>query len=731
MYIQEGYPELYGTYVNTMKAYFESAQELSGLDQALASNVFITPWAITTYEWFFPRKYGGPATLEDSTPTSESLQTYVSEISLYPAPGEMFPLSLKAADVFLQEKRVLVRLEVNTGPVLLIGNGRINEQTEVLMYCSMTPIIIGLAGKPGQTGTLKATVEGQITAASLMLIIPFRLRPCHFGFTQPYFMTHSTEKEMDDYVHSFTGVYQKLVEPGSTANNLICQCPSESKGVKSCSNGTDITVDWAYWAGDSNATKFYRAPEKQFITDLQAFEDTERSKKLLIAPCCCGFCTDHKQQPWQIMKDTPCKDSRKGPICGQCSGNNAFSLGWSVVCMECEGAAKILGRLHPFLIFLITGAYLLVFSYFDMGTSAVFESWVSYEQFLLFIVRRDLHLFSITKIDIGSCLNSQATVMAGISFQYFDFVMFLVWVALVYYASKLVVVRRFIIDNSLVIGLWALLSFTYVSLLYPSFTLLACHEFNGDYVLYSDASVKCFGHEHWPWGLMALCALVFIAMPLPLLLLTMRSNPRIKPLFDVYLSYVKDDKTWYIAYGLGRRILLCLVSVNLAEANTRQAALALIMQVYLFAHFLIMPYRKLKDNVWEAVFLSCACIFAMLNVISVLDDNIVQQLMMATYVIPAASALLSGIIKKWRKFVTLVEFLITLLISPFIITYCYVKGYKLRRFRFEDLKPVKGENSDNEEPMLPSEKERNKEVERAKEHYDLRDEFLLDIFRNN
>ena len=322
-----------------------------------------------------------------------------------------------------------------------------------------------------------------------------------------------------------------------------------------------------------------------------------------------------------------------------------------------------------------------------------------------------------------SCISKGASVMASWASLYLFFLSFYIWLFLVFQFSKLVVVRRFVLNHSLVVGLWASLTFSYAYILYPSFSLLACHTFDGRQVLYGDASVTCFNSEHLPWGVLALAILLLIAVPMPVVLLLMRSHPRVKPLADVYLSYVKDDRYWYIAYSLGRRIAVCVLAVYLADSTVRQIALAVVMQLFFFLHFIIMPYRQSVDNLWEAVFLGFTCVFAILSIVPMPNKSLPLQLAFCAYIIPVAAAFIYGGFRQRKKLLTLVEYILTIILFPVLVVYHRVKEQKFKRITFSTVSAdIKG----NEEPLMQGSEAA---VERAREMYELRDDIMLEAFK--
>ena len=155
---------------------------------------------------------------------------------------------------------------------------------------------------------------------------------------------------------------------------------------------------------------------------------------------------------------------------------------------------------------------------------------------------------------------------------------------------------------------------------------------------------KCFGRDHWSYGLLALLVILGIVVPIPLVLFFMRSSPRLKPLVDVYLSYFKAEYRWWIAVSMGRRLVIAVLAAFISDSLIRQTVLATTVQVMLFLHFALRPYQSERSNLIEAAFLGNCCIFAMINVIPQSSDlNAVAH---AVFLWPTVVVVLSSIYRK-------------------------------------------------------------------------------------
>ena len=261
-----------------------------------------------------------------------------------------------------------------------------------------------------------------------------------------------------------------------------------------------------------------------------------------------------------------------------------------------------------------------------------------------FISRREYNFFSVTTLSPPVCISTHLNAAEQLASLYHGPMCMIVLIFLIFQLSRLTVVRRAIVDYSVINTLWALISFSYASLTYPSFQLLSCYKFNGKYVLYSDPSMECFGKDHLPYGILAILVILLLVIPIPLILFFMRSSPRLKPLVDVYMSYVKSDYPWWIAVSMCRRLVIAGLAAYIPNPDIRQTVLASVVQISLFIHIVMLPYRTRNSNIIEAALLGNTCVFAMLNVNSPSD-----KWSMAAFIVflwPSVTAAVRGLFKQ-------------------------------------------------------------------------------------
>ena len=262
------------------------------------------------------------------------------------------------------------------------------------------------------------------------------------------------------------------------------------------------------------------------------------------------------------------------------------------------------------------------YSFHMKRSSLSTEKWFSLSRFLFFfqicafISRREYTLVSITTLSPPVCISKDLNTAEQLTSLFYGPMYLLVLIVIIFKLGQVALVRRFIVNHSVINTLWALISFSYASLTYPSFQLLSCYKFNGKYVLYSDPSMECFGKDHLPYGILAILVILLLVIPIPLILFFMRSSPRLKPLVDVYMSYVKSDYPWWIAVAMARRLAIAFLAAYIPTAEVRQMVLAVVVQVSLFVHVVLLPFNSHHNNIIEAALLGNVCIFAMLNVVA-------------------------------------------------------------------------------------------------------------------
>eukprot|EP00117_Sycon_ciliatum_P022299 scpid39588/ scgid1787/ len=584
---------------------------------------FLMPWTSTPWRWYYPRKANNN---QEKTPWYDAADgtlvntSHLGNLTLYPAPGEVFRIDVDLADVYFNLVTAACILKVDSGDVLIQHGGYQYSRTDIVNFGTLNTLAIALVGKPGTVGTLRLSVDSQIRSNTFMsLIIPFRLSPCHLGYKPTAMMENLTWAK--EYIDTFT-----LTRMDFSEGPLACQCLHDTAGVHSCKDGADVTMQWEYWAGTTEEVSYLPAAQRgiKLITDLAA--DEERRSRLTFATgaCTMSYCTDHNRTNWQLQEEWPCSphQHRSGLLCGQCEQGYYLTGFFSSPCTTCSASTSIRNTFFLFVgVFIYIGAIIAILAYFQVGRTSWFDSWVNYDQMCAFIIRRQIPMTTFTTFSLPICMR-WLTPSLQVCLLYLTTVAILLWITLIFQLSRLGSFRRTFHTSSLTPTLWAMLNFCFASSVFPSFLLLSCHSFNNNYVFFSDARVKCGSARHAPYIVTSVLVLGSICVALPVVLYVKRSTPRVKPLFDVYLGYVKENRTWWIFYNMLRRVVVAVLSAMIDnESLVRQILLAAIVLVMIIIQYFTKPYKKDTDNAIEFLCLSNAALFAVVNLPSPSDVN--------------------------------------------------------------------------------------------------------------
>ena len=221
----------------------------------------------------------------------------------------------------------------------------------------------------------------------------------------------------------------------------------------------------------------------------------------------------------------------------------------------------------------------------------------------------------------GMCLTKDLTAVHRLAWAYVTPVYLLLLVGLSYFLSHF---RRLVTifgRYSVLRMFWQFTLLSFSSLATTSFQLLTCvtldrkEDFedlygpNAHIRFAHDASLKCFGKEHLPWGVVASVVVGLVCIPLPLFLPFLHRSRRFMPLYDVYSSVYKDRFRWWASFDLLRRLLFAVIYATVQDPAIQHLAFNFACIVVLAIHIIIMPFKSQVCNYIENGFLlSLTCI---------------------------------------------------------------------------------------------------------------------------
>ena len=246
----------------------------------------------------------------------------------------------------------------------------------------------------------------------------------------------------------------------------------------------------------------------------------------------------------------------------------------------------------------------------NIRASPIFDSLLFFTQavYLILAGRNDYEIFNFLAIfhpnfTLNLCITPSLDAFTRLFLLFLTpvYILFLLLLTLV-----LTRIQRFSHHfgrHSILHGLWFLFLISYFNIASISFETISCRkigygegESSPRFVLVQDASVTCLKGLHLLFSIFVVILLVLFILPLPIYTLIIMRIPRLKPIADVFCSFYRDNRRWWISISLIRRLLLVLVAVFIDDIVQRHLLLLISIAVILLCQVATMPYKKIMDN---------------------------------------------------------------------------------------------------------------------------------------
>eukprot|EP00117_Sycon_ciliatum_P032858 scpid13576/ scgid4002/ len=621
----------------------------------IAGPLLLSPWA----------HYSGITWNDEAMNNTDP--TYVSDLTLYPAPGEHLAIDIGTYDDLLTPTKSRLKVQVfsedkdkDSATLLRYGSKGSNlyEILHELYFISGTSLLgIAIGGSEGATGSLRFTMvdkpnKKKWTDGPFHLSVPFKLRPCHKGFTGP-------------------------VTKG--AGIVVCECSSENPAIKRCPKGRFVIYNRGYWAG--NTTSMKRAPQVrdelfhkvhpgviQAVTDpstdnastfssswaFRAFVDYQYSE----VQCTNGLCQQHGT--WVFGNSSACIHNGAGILCGQCAPGTKLKLA-TARCTDCSQAKAVipLGVYISVIIVMTILSACLMF-YFNVGLSPVLDSWLFFVQTSWYIFPKDnkfvySSVYTVLTFGLGHLCMTKGLNRLQVSTLLLikPITLLLIFLAIRiarsynYLGTRL---ARLQSHMKLVRVMWFVLVYSYFMLTFTALSVFWCVQINDRQVLAMDGSVDCYVSPHLGYVLAAVAILAIVILPPPLLLLIRRTHGHImlKGFVDEACCMYTDECRWWSAVNLLRRIAIGLLgSLPFSSAVSRLLVTSGFLLLLLMVHSTVRPLRKgdfagVGYNTWESFMLCISiCISVLYSVMyaSQMTENYVLWVSGALFLTPTALVL--------------------------------------------------------------------------------------------
>ena len=136
--------------------------------------------------------------------------------------------------------------------------------------------------------------------------------------------------------------------------------------------------------------------------------------------------------------------------------------------------------------------------------------------------------------------------------------------------------------------MWLALVVSYFQLASVCMHILTCVPLSGRHVLGIDGTVQCFTGQHTAYGASALAILLILIVPPPLVLLfpAARRLHRLVSFIDQASSMYRDERRWWAAVSLLKRVLLAVVCTQVSEDRARLILITILFWMLLIAHYI-------------------------------------------------------------------------------------------------------------------------------------------------
>jgi hypothetical protein len=307
-----------------------------------------------------------------------------SQVILTPSPGEQFQLNLRAFDQFLRSVNASVAFLSLTPPfdglsdspsmAFLRHDDENYYRNGSIIFLVNEPILgISLHGLVNATGNLWVTATSIFPDNPIVLSIPFRLSPCHLGYT------------VEDVDAEKARAY--ILGGPSAINESSLSCRCITTGISSCSpSGKSVTINERTWAGDNNARPEYFSSASPRTGTLEELFAPGYQQEFGWGQCVLDFCKDEVMNGnWSLTPNTsPCKEGRTGRLCGTCKPGLTITP-YDLDCLDCTGTWGSVGVfLNILLVVAVSIIILAVAMLTDISKSTTYDTLLFAAQ-----VRRD------------------------------------------------------------------------------------------------------------------------------------------------------------------------------------------------------------------------------------------------------------------------------------------------------------------------------------------------------
>ena len=211
------------------------------------------------------------------------------------------------------------------------------------------------------------------------------------------------------------------------------------------------------------------------------------------------------------------------------------------------------------------------------------------------------------------CLTPNLNALHRLAWAYITPVYLLCLVLLSYRLSRYRRFYRIFCRSTCIKMFWQFILLSFSSLASTSFHILKCVHLHpresfqklsmSNWRFVDDASYECFAGDHLPWAIIATLVVALFCIPLPLSLPFLRHYHLLVPFSDIYSSLYKDNRRWWCAVDLLRRLVLAAAYTTEDDPHKGHLAMLQICFTLLFLQASVRPFASPEANFVESALL--------------------------------------------------------------------------------------------------------------------------------
>ena len=459
-----------------------------------------------------------------------------------------------------------------------------------------------------------------------------------------FFYEENTAYHVGNTTFSLTVVPCKIGYQYNTEQKE-CVCASQSSNMKCSNDGRSLCVKRHYWYS-SNFNKAFPCPIQNcwYVYDRcpRKAENCYNST---------DYCSIQKS-------DDVCWNGRSGLLCSQCMESHSFTFS-AFMCVDSStctrgNTALLMLALIVYWMLIIVAMLAVLSLELSIGSGFMYGIVYFFSVSIIYtkssVLFNDLWLRIILYVDMAitwldpELIGYAAKLCFAKSwdnplphqlFRYATPVFVISTIIAIVLVSRYCNLPRRIsfAENSPIHAICMLILLSYTSVACTNFKLLIPLQLNGTLRVQSAPNISYFSKEHVPYAFIAICAEIFLSLPICFLLLFANRiskhvnlvKLRLKPIIDEFQACYRPECCWFAGfYFLARQVIFFVSEISFGTPQSN-IILTTANVLIVIIHTSFQPYKNKLLNILDTILLMDIVFLSMLSTDTVVDGHKVNQ----------------------------------------------------------------------------------------------------------